>query len=136
MLRHGTRRRSRSGRSQPSMKPSSRAVQSTMRRAAIAGPEFGTGSSLPRRRTGLGGRRTRRRRRGDRLQYGRRQEDDQLPTQLEILLLLEEVTQERNVAEHRDLPHGVLVGAGRHPADDQAVTLANENLGLRLPAVD
>src|SRR5215470_5219388 len=99
-------------------------------------PKCRTGSSLPRCGTGRGGRRTRCRRRGDRLQNGRRQENDQLPTCLEVLLLLEEVTEDRDVAEHRDLPDGVLVGAGRHPADDQAVTLANQNLGLRLPAVD
>src|SRR5712664_3921680 len=60
-------------------------------------PGGGPASSLPRCGTRRGRGRTRCRRRRDRLEHGRRQEDDQLPTRLEVLVLLEEVAEDRDV---------------------------------------
>src|SRR6266508_2523101 len=67
---------------------------------------------------------------------GRGDEDDELAAGLAVLLLLEEPADDGDIAEDRHLAHV----RGRQPlgdaADDEAVAVFDQDLGLRLTLVD
>src|SRR5262245_66626402 len=58
----------------------------------------------------------------------RGQEDHELTTRLEVFLGLEEPSKDRDVPQEGHLPDDVAVGGGRHTADDEALTLADDHL--------
>src|SRR5215475_3719051 len=66
----------------------------------------------------------------------RRHEDHELAAGLGGLLLLEEPADHRDVAEDRDLAHGIAREVLGDSADDEPVALLDQDLGLRLALVD